>query len=971
MSLFETKLRATFNNLLSESYEGRRGYVVVVDCKGIGPDWVLEIGCEVVIPDEEFELYADSLRDFNILPPKETELSIEFPDLERLYEGYRDANGITHAGIFYPLGGTTAESIALRDNLRRVSMTASEFGPGMYEKITKKEYDELVFKWRAAGFSVEGEWENGLRRHGPGDPESATCPYCIQRFSMIGGGIPLAGGELIPPEEIARKRRKSLTEGGYCCGDPVRPKYFGYRKSRARKGTPEWLQYQYSEVVHLVLKEYEQDIIEAIAERFGLNEKGHEELRSLVFKEAGLNKIPSNFEFKEPQQRYTKRYAGPPPHMQHRELESPKNVWLGGETFRTYYQQVRIHLDPLNSFSFGGSSGENPWVKMGTEYVEEEEVEGEESYRSYGYSGFKEHLFKKATKLKSGVIDTVDPEPTKYTYTSPNGQEYKVFKISTGIKGLNFLTDSFMPPKQSEIERRPKYHGKKTLPTLGKDVEGELLGLHMSEMYGASGYLDGRIVYADLRDYFREMFGINMAPWHSVKPFPIDHNGNIYFIEDDDVLVLPKSVCPCTGEHECCKDESCPCKKASGACRKTKEISGKILKIEFDKTDPKQYRQILSITMLVNANACVQCASQMHDDRIAAEEAEEKGDLGNSERHRRREARRKEKYGRPHEHTFNASKHGYMDINKADFETEGVIQNSHFIKDADTYALYTKPWMILNMKRLERASSMGHPIEHPYKKGKQVSSEEFLELINQRVTKNFKRTSEEKNPKKRGKLMRAFTKKAQRDLIRAFRALDSYLLNPDNPDGVKYGENIVDISNLDWMDKIAIPINFSDEPPFTLDLDDADSITEWNNWLTAQHAISTDLFFQVMPHSIIKKHLGIPQEEDLQPITKAGDEYFVPYILSGFKVEEDETEKLNKDALELIDKLTSDVEGEEEKEEEEEEDKGVAEVELGPGGSPYAPEPKPEPDPESLESYFDYDDYDDDEDDEDDDDSYF
>ena len=921
MDLFATKLRSMIRGVLNES-NAHGGYVQVVDNLGISSNWILTIGCEIVIPKKEFEFFAGVLRKGGMIPQEEDE-PLTFDTIEDFYDGYNGKHG-WQDGVFTD----SYSGKQLRDHMRSYSLVASELMSGVFDRITRDDFDKLVLKWRHDGYSTEGQWQDGTERHGPGDPRSEYCKYCAARFKQIGGGLPSAPGGMMSDQE--KKRKLNSNQGGWCCGDPVRPRYFGFQKSRARQGTPEWIQYQYDEVVHLVMREYKRDVVEAIVERLGLENDEYAELRNTVFGVIDKQGMPENFEFKEPEQRYTKRYLGAPPHMQHSEFKAPSDVYLSNKAqedpqsaadrseHRVYYVQVKIHLDPKNSSYAKWFSkkldaiNDDKWSEFNDSNYEEDIKDPNEFY-----SGF--------VKLLMDSVGNKKQEKTDYTYTSPSNQTYTVYKIATGIRGLNFLADPFMPTKQSEVDRRPQYHGKKELPSAsgpdlpeGHPLGGKGLGFHQSDMYGAFGGSE-KAILDDLTQYFEEFMGAKLAPWDPVKPFPIGHNGDIYFIPDDDVIILPSSLCPCTGKEECHGMSCDVCHDAeTGICRKTKEISGKILR--YNETDR-------SITMRVNSGSCIRCKKIVRTAKIDLAKAEMADNSAATTTFQKRIEKFERILNSPHVETFKREE--YLDISKTDFASEEYVKAtakfSNLGTDSNTYSVFSTPWLLLNLKRLEES---GEPVQHPFKRNREyirVTGEGGLFEILLNRTQSV--TGE-------GGDIKAAVKKMKRKLLRYFQNYDRHLLDPDKGK-VKYGEETVDISGLNWMDKIAIPLNFSLEPngsPVMYDPENPSSRAAYERWLTTKRVISTNIYMQIIPQSILKKHLGLSPEEELVPVIKAGAGTTIPYVYTKHILDDEgEPDNVSAEVADLADAL-------EEPEEEGEE----AQVELGPGGTPYAPESQPE-----------------------------
>lgn len=982
MDLFAAKLRSVIRGALNESYEERGGYVIVVDNSGIDPLWVLTMGCEIIIPEREFKYFVKMVS--RLLPPEEErENPLSFNSLEDLYNGFMDDFGKMQAGILD--GGR--DGATLRHQMRMYPLVSSELGPGIYDRLTREEFDQITEEWRRRGFDTEGEWEDGIPHHGPGNPDSENCRWCLARFNRIGGGIPTAPGGRISDAEM--KRKINSGQRGWSCGDPVRPKYFGEdkRKGSVKHGLPEWFQYQYSEVVDAVMQEYKKDVIDAIEERLGLEQYGS--LRDIVLGSVDPQGIPENMDYLPPEQRYTKRYIGAPPHMQHRETEHATGVKLGMEMFRSYYVQVKLHLDPKNSETqkrkqqkVDDHNEGDDWYQRLRATVAADKQDKENSKRMFeladaaqkdpnirqteeykalfddvarGYSGFVKHLMTSIREKTKNPEDPFSIEKTDKEYTNPVGQKYEIWKIPTGIKGLNFLVDPFMPVKQREIDKREKYHGRKKLEfepgpasaaQLGLDPG--LLGMHQNVMHSAYGSGSANnMILGDLQDYLQEKLdgSFGLVPWHPQEPFPIDDAGNIYVILDDDTLTLTATAtkCPCTGTDSCHSEISpdsaeesvrlmrggepasvLDCKKCmdpkTGPCRKTrktKEMSGRIVKYD-EKT--------LAIDMLVNKFSCIRCKEAIGEYKKELNEAVAQKDNPEIIKLKRKIEEIEGMYSNVHPERFERDE--YLDTGRKDFLSDenigAAVGATRLGDDTNTYALWSNPWLLLNLKRMENEDYM---VAHPFERklgGPLIRISGPGGLVDLLMTR-----LKEKAAGADDKGVKKATNKIKRTLLKIFQEYDLQLIHP-NAGKIKYGDDVVDISGLTWMDKIAIPINFTHAPPIRFNEEDPDSIIAYERWLTTKRIIATDTYLQIVPHSIIRKHLGMSPEEEIRPIVKAGEGTIVPYAFLERKVTDEEEEEFISDVgaevIELADAL-----------QEPEGDK-PAEVEALPGGTPYSPE---------------------------------
>tara|TARA_R100001244_G_scaffold25113_2_gene25368 strand:+ start:33704 stop:37111 length:3408 start_codon:yes stop_codon:yes gene_type:complete len=983
----------------------KNGYAVVVGTRGLDSRKGYRIECEVVIPNNEFDSIKETLIEAGVISSSS---SVQYDTFEGLMYGEKiedeEGNITCKPGIF-PNAEEGGEDTGreLRDQLRLNSLVSTASGVGIYDDITKQEFEILGNEWRKSGYSSEaGFWPphkgKVWQRHGPNSDEIDECPWCLARHKKIGGtGDPNSPGGFAAKKTV--RSRVNSGEIGWVCGDPVRPPFidrpvgksakrnrmsFG-RQGQGAEGTPEWLQYQYNEVVYIVLNQYKADIAEAVIERLGLDDTpntalGGYSIKELILGPKSAESVYDNLTFKIPRNAYTKVFTGAPPHRQHRDLELPGKVNFG--KFYVYYVEAVLNMDTAMDYipgefdERGDKIGLEKPVKFGKDDQEKHPWSSEDKPLFPPASA----IFKQVTNVVSqavrgGLLDK-DPSETGLTYKSSAGHIYSVIKIPTGIKGLNFLIDPFMPTKQSEVDRRPGYHGDKELPVgmIGKHLHG----LHKSEVYGHLGQM-GKILYDDLDFYFKDKFDLTLAPWDPVKPYPIDHDGNIYFIPDDDLLLV--------------------------------NIAGydEITSAGYDKYEKLMYRipgkviatpkpgQPGTYKIMVNAGSCPKCLA---NHKSASEDLELLKDKKGTRQYKFKLAELKEialLHSKRHEEEFHSN--NVMGLESAtpmdDEFIAHIKKNSKLSQDLNTYQIFSQAWIALNIQRIV---DRGDLVAHPFEEGKVISPGELLQALSiklkgQEIKKNISKSGAklghdlmllspdiaimgQEYPSLDGdlsKLKKAGTvkepvkvkvlsgeKSSEDNLVQYFdmslddarymiktypglfrvlndklepeRSSDQYNeddevivkifsdINDDKShldrDGYEIimstkrakeiinsgrgyivrqvGGNIdaiqevkkdlltyfrnydlallgdidiedgkADIGDLSWKDKVAIPIN---NASVVLSPDDSVAAAQYDEWLTKRRYIDTDLYMMVVPHSVVKKQLGLKPSADMSKV---------------------------------------------------------------------------------------------------------
>lgn len=921
----QDRLQGLFSEAAPPKRTGKSGYVQVVGTTGIDSNYTMSVECEVLIPPAEYEKYSRFVE--TQFRPKQ-ERGPKFVNIEQLLYGYLDqATG-------YPVDGVIGDSQAsriLRHNLRQWSPHHSPYHRGILPTMSREDYDALVREWRKKGYSTaeDGSWPSGEPYH---EVYNDQCQYCRARMKAAGGtGSPLIPGGFISEDEI--RRRASSKDGGWSCGDPVRPKTFDrpavdelsdFGQQKANLSPVQWLQYQMQEVVNLVLHDYRREILNEVVARLGLDDP---ETRQLVL---GPSKA-DGFEYVEiihPKQRYTKTYLGPPPHLQHREYQPPEGVEWGSHTYRCYYAEVKLHLNPRLSLSFQRYKKQlfkladqpGPWSTRkqreldaaGQAWENQDNQEGSIEGEYSPHSGFIKRLYDKIASVIGHGGEDVKLQQTEFTYTDPRGREYPVYAIPTGISGLNFLVDPFMPTKSSETKRRIQYYGpKQEVPAVEiqkRNGRVNKYGMHMLDMYAATGNAE-RHILQDLSMLLEEEFDITLVPWAPDKPFPIGPDGKIFCLKDNYVIHIPRRLekpCPCSKQPKCKCPPSCKqCGPGEITGCPTSTLIGRIL--------PSSTPGELEIR--VNANSCYWCGITAQNLAKKLKIAKAQGSKQDVRLLENQLAQIKQQYSKPHVETV--PEEYAVEVEWADFDGQqfeaSAAKSTNLGKDSDTYRLWSVPWLVLNMKRLtaDKETKVSHP-EFPDDADREITAHEAAKMILKSIRRTQKgawnyivsvpqqKNQKFANPKMRmkgatqrefssEKTMKSFLKKnpgavfikkernykaIQKELgtwrkwiLQEFRTFDLRRMARL----LKFGEDadghpVVDISGLTWMDKICIPINGSTESQvMSTNLNEFfGAAVHYDRWLETKKAINLDLFKYVVPQSIWKQHLG--EASDQPPI---------------------------------------------------------------------------------------------------------
>jgi LysM repeat protein len=596
MAFTLNEIRQLIRGALIESKgpQKRTGKVYITGTKGVDSAGNLALECEIRILQKEYqEIRTELIDTFRMFPLPGP------PQIRGRGEGYvtfggtyqthkaKDDNRSPREIEFSEFLKAVETHPNLREWLRTNSPHHGAHNYGIFPTMTRLEWDEFVKFWREQGYSDEaGGWQDGTEYHSTYDKDN-KCHHCEARFSIIRG----TGDYNLTktkPQINPRWKKQKISEGGlypgsggWCCGDPVRPATLfkkvetqaAYRPGAAglrpriwcdRCGvtvlpkevgenqyrcpmcrdvlpmstldeiyldspgpkTKEWLQYENTEVALYVFDEYQDDVIKTIKERLDLPKT----LAKSVYGEDD-----EYIKYKIPNRKYSKTTNVAPPDLHHYAYEAPQGVELQSGIWRIYNIEVDIQL-----------SGEARWKEkhnaLLTDYddIPEDDIYARQQWDNSrdalldeedDEKGFLQLLSKQLSKQLQSQTGTkfgkvyAKPNGVPIPFVDVHGRHYTVRYLETGIKGLNFLIDPFMPYKKSDLARRKI------------DIPFSQLPHQYDESWGFFGRRD-QILFDDVREWFASEFNLHLAPWRQNKPFPIDEDGNIYFIVEDEILVL-------------------------------------------------------------------------------------------------------------------------------------------------------------------------------------------------------------------------------------------------------------------------------------------------------------------------------------------------------------------------------------------------------------------------------------------------
>lgn len=416
----------------------------------------------------------------------------------------------------------------LREYLRIHSPHDSRLAEGICPTLDSTDYFLLATKWRSNGYSTEGTWPGGIERH---DEYNKNCVYCAARFKkQIAIGSPEVYGEQLSQDRKRKILSRENSRLGYCCGDPVRPKFktkdVGLKDPgqlvRGEQGSKLWLHRQDKILTKRIQYRYQAQVLEAIKTRLGISEKSI--LYNLVYGPTAPNSIwPINFKYYIKDSEWVYANLGRVPDLQSIKIkygnplikkwgDSPEYLDLrGAETFYKYNAIVEIHLDPLSKqdnidhkeyskILYALESSKDP-----SSVLERLVKEG----KFISLIPFMDLVIKKLIKnFKNREVSGL--------WVDSKGQAFTVSRLKTGIEGLDFLVNPFMPQKAiSEVD--------KIIPA-----------------YSQAWYWGGRSS-KHLLDDISELFGeyeLTLAPFHQYADYPIGHDGSIYIIEENSMVLL-------------------------------------------------------------------------------------------------------------------------------------------------------------------------------------------------------------------------------------------------------------------------------------------------------------------------------------------------------------------------------------------------------------------------------------------------
>jgi LysM repeat protein len=596
------EIRQLIRGALTESKvpQTRTGKAYIVGTKGIDSTGSLVLECEIRIKQDEYKaIRSELINTYQMFPlPGPPQIRgrgegyVTFGGSYETHGAYRDKDDdrSPREAEFNEFIKAIKTNSTLREWLRSNSPHHGSYNYGIFPTMTRSEWEDFVKIWRAEGYSEEaGGWPDGTEYHSTYDKDNNCC-HCEARFSTI-RGTGDCNLTKTRPQIHPRWKSQKLSEGGrhpgsggWCCGDPVRPvRLFkkielqaAYRPGSAglrprvwcdRCGvtrlpeevgenqyrcptcsdvlpmstldaiyldspgpkTKEWLQYENTEVALYVFDDYRADVIKTIKERLDLPKK----LAKTVYGEDD-----EYIKYKIPNRKYSKSTNVAPPDLHHYAYEAPQGVELQPGIWRIYNievdiqfnagharwrQQYRSHMTDYDDIPENDIYARQQWDQAHEKLLDQEDEE--QGFFSFLTKRLRRIISKQEKeKRKFGKV-YAKPNGTPIPYVDMNGRHYTVRYIETGLEGLNFLIDPFMPYKKKELAKKKI------------DLHFSQLPNQYDESWGFFGRRD-QILSDDLREWFAMEFHLHLAPWKQSRPFPIDEKGNIYFIVEDEILVL-------------------------------------------------------------------------------------------------------------------------------------------------------------------------------------------------------------------------------------------------------------------------------------------------------------------------------------------------------------------------------------------------------------------------------------------------
>jgi len=137
-------------------------------------------------------------------------------------------------------------------------------------------------------------------------------------------------------------------------------------------------------------------------------------------------------------------------------------------------------------------------------------------------------------------VKTLNVEECSELYKNPEGRTYRVGVIRTGIPGLNWIIDSFMPLKKKAIATNIKSeHPEWEADQVDAETDRRHTSMPHVEDENWNNFGRREIAFYDtLEGWFSYELGLNLAPWQQSSPFPIDNVGNIYVLFDNTYIKL-------------------------------------------------------------------------------------------------------------------------------------------------------------------------------------------------------------------------------------------------------------------------------------------------------------------------------------------------------------------------------------------------------------------------------------------------
>ena len=451
----------------------------------------------------------------------------------------------------------------IREWCRNYSIHNSPLSIGLCPSMTETQFIQWVNEWRSEGYSTEGSWLGGGQRHAIHDEE---CPWCVARMKKgIATGSPDVPAPPLAPD--TRRKLKSSRFGMYgrACGEPVRPASFrtkdigiegGSVEIRGKKESKLWYSNRFKDVAQVLMKKYRRVIVEAIQDRLGIPEDSP--LHRLVFGEQKGKSIPSNMKIYLSDGRSNGSSSGNGQYMSqgYGKVQDLQAVLYNSyspdapgpnftqyltdkktgeeakervsyvdlnqlETHLAYHYLVDLYLDQSVTVQPRQAPPKEP---------DEENPWGDFDLSGFGYADDEEPKFETFMgRLAQAVENAIPEQAEEYGYWVDNtGQVFTIMKIPTGLEGLQFLVDPFLPMKPYELEElkeaNPDHYNKmKLLPSFSPAW--------------TMGGRDNQVMLETLAEYFAD-FGITLAPYHQFKPYPIGPDGSIYYIKEDDLIIV-------------------------------------------------------------------------------------------------------------------------------------------------------------------------------------------------------------------------------------------------------------------------------------------------------------------------------------------------------------------------------------------------------------------------------------------------